>query len=138
MKDILCVDVGNPHLVIFSTFTTVQECRYIAENIEKSSMFQDGIDIDFVTLDTVDLHLRSWERGLNNFSLACGSGACASFAAAHYLGFIKTASRVRFEHGMLNMSFDEEDNILMQGPAKKKYLKEFTMFPKYFPILLVL
>lgn len=128
--EFMCVDVGNPHLVLFTRHNSTQEVATIAAHLEKSSLFPDGVNVNFAQIvdhyvDMVGNHLplRSikllvWERGVG-FTLACGSGACASFVAAHKLGFVDNSTVVQFEYGQLFISYDAVGNIIMQGPATK-------------------
>ncbi len=37
ISDIVCVDMGNPHLVIFQTFSTIKDNAKIVINIRKSN-----------------------------------------------------------------------------------------------------
>jgi diaminopimelate epimerase len=50
--------------------------------------------------------------------LACGSGACATFAAACKLNFAQNNVIIRFKIGDLHMSYSGQ-NIIMSGPAHK-------------------
>lgn len=119
-KDMICVDVGNPHLVILHKFINEKECSSFAMNVEKNKIFADGVNINFVNVEKDNLYMKTWERGLSGFSLACGSGACASFAAAKHLGFIEGIKSVaHFAIGKLTLFFNENQEIIMEGPAAK-------------------
>lgn len=128
VKDVICVDVGNPHLVILHKFINEKECSSLAKNIEKNNIFPDGVNINFVNVERDNLHMKTWERGLNGFSLACGSGACASFAAAKHLGFIQGPKSVAyFAIGKLTLFFNEDEEIIMEGPAAKIFEGEYYL-----------
>lgn len=115
-KEILCVDVGNPHLVIFSAISTSDQ-QIIGERLQTIGLFNDGINVNFASIiGDSEISLQVWERG-TGFTMSCGSGACATFAAARALGFIKNdETKIRFEMGSLHMSICE-DEILMRGAA---------------------
>jgi len=113
-KEMLCVDVANPHLVIFSRVSE-QDQQVIGENFENSELFKDGVNINFARVEDDKIHLKVWERG-TGFTYACGSGAVATFAAANKLGFADNQAEVVFELGSLKMQ-KFVDNIIMSGPA---------------------
>ena len=115
LKEIICVDVGNPHLVIFSQLG-LQDQRVVGEKLQDKELFIDGINVSFATIKDNKIYLSVWERGVG-LTLACGSGACASFAAGLKLGFIHSLSQVIFKHGRLIMK-EENGNIIMQGATK--------------------
>jgi diaminopimelate epimerase len=114
-REILCLDLGNPHLVIFKSDLTYEDKELIGSAMQHSLLFPGGINVSFVKMDGATLNLKVWERGAG-FTFACGSGACASFAAAKKLGFVDEAATVRFELGELHMSSSGND-IIMTGPA---------------------
>jgi len=67
-------------------------------------LFPDGVNVNFVDVrpEKESARYRVYERGLNRETLACGTGATAVGAAAHYLGlptnctrFLITPSQVR-------------------------------------------
>lgn len=114
-KEILCVDVGNPHLIIFANLNE-QDQNIIAQKIQSSNLFPQGININFANINNHNtIYLSVWERG-TGLTLACGSGACASFAASQKLGFIGSCCEVSFKLGKLKMSMQEQD-IIMCGSA---------------------
>lgn len=114
-REILCLDLGNPHLVIFKADLTHQDRELIGREMQQSPLFSGGINVSFVNIKGAVLDLIVWERGAG-FTLACGSGACASFAAAKKLGFVENEAVVKFELGELRMT-DSEGEIVMTGSA---------------------
>lgn len=114
LKETICVDVGNPHLVIF-TKLGLQDQKIVGEKLQDTELFADGVNVNFAEVKDNKIYLSVWERGAG-LTLACGSGACSSFAAGLKLGFIHSPSTVVFRHGSLIMK-EENGNIIMQGPA---------------------
>ncbi len=122
LKEIICVDIGNPHLIIFSNLSD-QDKQIVGEKLQEKTLFTDGINVNFATIKDNSIYLSVWERGVG-LTLACGSGACATFAAAVKVGFIRSSCEVVFPIGKLKMS-KEEENIIMTGPAILVALGEF-------------
>jgi diaminopimelate epimerase len=122
LKEVICVDVGNPHFIIFSNLND-QDKDIIGRKLQEKELFADGVNVNFALIKDNKIYLSVWERGAG-LTLACGSGACASFAAANKLGFIRSACEVIFPLGSLKMS-KKGDNIIMTGPATLVALGEF-------------
>lgn len=114
-KEIICVDIGNPHLVIFSNLSD-QDMQIIGEQLQHDEFFKDGVNVNFASIKNDKIHLRVWERG-TGLTLACGSGACATFAAARKLGFVGNASVVSFALGDLTLKQSQSEDIIMTGPT---------------------
>lgn len=114
LKETICVDVGNPHLVIFSNITD-QDKLIIGEKLQDKKLFEDGINVNFANIKDNKIYLSVWERGAG-LTLACGSGACASFAASLKLGFMHSGCEIVFKLGRLEMH-KQNDDIIMSGPA---------------------
>lgn len=84
------LNTGSPHYVIFMNgldqLDILQEARKIRYNDE----FRDeGINVNFVEiLDDTHIKVRTYERGVENETLSCGTGVTASaIALSKKLGF---------------------------------------------------
>ena len=117
LKDIICVDMGNPHIVIFYDNLSYPDLELLGRVMQYKNLFPDGVNVNFAKIKDNSIELRVYERGAG-FTLACGSGACATFSAAHKLKFITESATIRFEFGNLRMSYLDED-IIMSGAAQK-------------------
>ena len=122
-KEMICVDVANPHLVIFTKLSD-QDKKVIGQNFQNNDLFKDGINVNFATIEDSKIYLKVWERGAG-FTYACGSGAIATFAAANKLGFASDKVEVLFELGSLLMQ-KEKQNINMIGSATYIYSGSYT------------
>ena len=77
------------------------------------------MNAEFVNVLAKDaLRLRVWERG-SGVTLACGTGACAAFAAANRLGLVGARARVVLDGGELDIELNEATgHVLMSGSAE--------------------
>jgi carbamoyl-phosphate synthase large subunit len=113
--DAVYVDVGNPHRVMF------------VENVETADV--EGIgkehpdyNNEFIrVVDARTLQMRVWERGSGE-TLACGTGACASVAAAIQQSYCEknTEVKVQLPGGDLFITVTD-DTVLMTGEALLVY-----------------
>ncbi|MGN0789360.1 MAG: diaminopimelate epimerase, partial [Christensenellales bacterium] len=66
--------------------------------------------------------MRVWERG-SGITMACGTGACASTAAAAYKGLVQMDEwiRVTLDGGDLFIKINKDWRVEMKGPAQFVY-----------------
>lgn len=121
-KEMVCVDVANPHLVIFSKLSQ-KDMEIIGRDFQESEIFPDGVNVNFARIEDNKINLKVWERGAG-FTYACGSGAIATFAAANKLGFFGDEVEIVFQLGSLNMQ-KQNSSVLMSGPASYVFTGEY-------------
>ena len=79
---VTCVSMGNPHCVTFVNDTKSLDLEKIGPQFEHNPIFPERVNTEFIkVIDDATLEMRVWERGSGE-TLACGTGACASVAAA--------------------------------------------------------
>ena len=123
------VNVGNPHAVIFVKDAEAAPVTELGPIIEKHSAFPDGVNVEFVqVLEENKLRMRVWERG-SGVTMACGTGACASTAAAVKKGFCEAGEQVTvvLDGGELKVSVDPDGFVMMSGPAEFVYEGEVSL-----------
>ena len=72
--------------------------------------------------------MRVWERG-SGVTMACGTGACASVAAATEKGYCRydTPVSVHLDGGVLTVQVSSDGRISMTGPAELVYEGEVLL-----------
>lgn len=60
-----------------------------------------GANVHFVTVDGAELQIRSWERGVEGETLACGSGAVATALIALVEGWVASPARLHTASGRI-------------------------------------
>ena len=81
------------------------------------------MNVEFVQLlGRNALRMRVWERG-SGVTLACGTGACASAAAAVQRGECDpdTEIRVHLDGGTLRVTVGTDGSVQMEGPCEFVY-----------------
>lgn len=115
---ITCVNMGNPHAVIFVDDPWSMEIEKVGREIELSDLFPNRTNVEFVRAVSHDrLEMRVWERGSGE-TLACGTGAAATLVAAVLNGLANRAATIKLAGGELFVTWDVADNHIYQtGPA---------------------
>ena len=84
------------------------------------SVSSDGVNVDFMELIGNEYHIRTFERGVEDETLACGTGVTASAIAAS-LWFGGDDIDIRTTLATINVRFRRDGNafrdIVLSGPA---------------------
>ncbi len=110
--------MGNPHCVIFGDDPEQLDLTQIGPEFEHHPAFPEQVNTEFVqVIDRHTLRMRVWERGSGE-TMACGTGACGSVAAAVKNGFCDpdTDITVHLNGGDLVIRYTEEA-VTMTGEA---------------------
>lgn len=121
--DLIPVSVGNPHAVIFVEDIEKAPLTTLGPVIERHEKFPDGVNVEFVqVISKTELRMRVWERG-SGVTCACGTGACASVAAAISQKYCDCNSDVSvvLDGGTLHITIDVDNTVTMRGPATTVY-----------------
>lgn len=113
------IDLGNPHFVILGEEPDDARLAQDGSALEHNSCFPDRANIEFVRKEAPNaIRVRVWERG-SGITRACGSGACAAFAAVKEAGLCVSEVEVILDGGTLKVTVDPETGHLIQnGPAE--------------------
>jgi len=120
------VNTGVPHTVIFSDKVNVRD---IGRKIRFHKLFKpDGTNVNFVkVLSKNKIKVRTYERGVEDETYACGTGSTASAYISNILNKTKFPTFVKTSGGdVLKIDIDEERNLYLSG--KVKYICEGYIF----------
>ena len=115
---VTCVNVGNPHCVVFCDAIDGLDLEETGPQFEYAPLFPERVNTEFVRMvDRHTLRMRVWERGSGE-TLACGTGACAAVVAACENGLCDKGSDVRviLLGGELTVNYTDE-RVLLTGGA---------------------
>jgi diaminopimelate epimerase len=82
-------DTGVPHLVTF-----VDDVARFDKEIARTMRYAYNANVNYVCVRDKALHVRTYERGVEDETLACGTGMAASFYAAYLLGKVDERAKV--------------------------------------------
>ena len=121
--DGIAINTGVPHLVVFTDDTDNIDVVSEGRRLRYSQLYApDGVNVNFVQTDRDSIKVRTYERGVEGETLACGTGVTASVIAAAMTGKIVTNNPVvKARGGTLSVSYtltsDGASDILLRGPA---------------------
>jgi len=106
------LNTGSPHYVTFrddikniDVYNRGREIRYSAE------FSPEGTNVNFVEFQDDKLFVRTYERGVENETLSCGTGVTASaISASIYSDSDKNSYDIITKGGNLNVSFKKQTN----------------------------
>ena len=120
------VNIGNPHAVVFSKDIDSIDLEEVGSGIESHKDFPNRTNVEFVdVIDQDNIRLRVWERGAGE-TMACGSGACASTAAAMNKGLCHTHVSVKMPGGTATVS-KNGNSMYLTGPVNYVFKGEYLI-----------
>lgn len=123
------VSMGNPHFVIFVEDVETAPVKERGPFIEHHPYFRERTNVEFVqVLDRERLRIRVWERGAGE-TMACGTGACASYVAALHLGQVAGEVEAHLPGGILKLKVDAFGHVFMRGPVVEVF--RGTLHPRW-------
>ncbi len=117
------VRVGVPHFVVFVDDIDRVDVDGVGRFIRFSDEFSpDGTNVNFVKVSGDSaISVRTYERGVEGETLACGTGACASFYVSRALGFLSgDACDVTTKGGTLRIAI-KNGLLHLRGGVKLVY-----------------
>ncbi len=117
------VGTGNPHYVIFGDARR-ETAETFGPALERHRLFPRGTNVEFAEIQAPDhILLTVWERGCG-LTMACGTGATATVAAAVRHGHVPADQpiRVTLPGGDLTITVSAAlDAATMEGPAREVF-----------------
>jgi diaminopimelate epimerase len=117
------LNTGSPHYVVFTEGVDGMDVFNEGKKLRWAPEFAPGgTNVNFVEIIDNTLHLRTFERGVEDETLACGTGITASAIASVLSGrFVSAPVNVKARGGDLKVEFNLKDgvvtNIWLTGPA---------------------
>ena len=125
------LNTGSPHHVQIETNLKTLDIKSKGSKIRYGAPYNEaGSNVNFVFKNTNDdFSVRTYERGVEDETLSCGTGVTAVALAMHYIGETeKNLITLQTQGGLLNVSFEKEDkgykNIWLIGPATQVFKGE--------------
>lgn len=119
------VDTGVPHAVELTETLDDESFLPKAPLVRSAAaMGPEGANYDLVTLAARGLEMRTWERGVEGETLACGTGAVAAAYVAEALRGVGLPVAVRVRSGLDLVVGRDGHGWWLQGEARPVYSAE--------------
>nr|WP_321224658.1 diaminopimelate epimerase [uncultured Psychroserpens sp.] len=122
------LDTGSPHHVQIQEDLSNFDVAFFGNKIRYGAPYnQSGSNVNFVSKISVDTFaVRTYERGVEDETLSCGTGVTAVALAMNYIGETeKNNITLKTQGGDLKVSFDKAasgyKNIWLTGPATQVF-----------------
>ena len=123
MEGGIFLDTGSPHFILFVKNAEEVDVVGVGRKWRYSGLFGDaGANINFVEIkDNSKIYVRTYERGVENETLSCGTGVTASALASSVYG-CNSPLKVETKGGSLTVRFQREKQgfkkVWLEGPAE--------------------
>lgn len=119
------LNTGVPHYIAFVADVEHYDVVKNGRHIRFDSRFApEGTNVNFVEVKNDGIFVRTYERGVEDETLSCGTGVTAS-AMATYLKTGQKDFKVQSRGGNFKVNFDLSDdgfvNVWLRGPAEKVF-----------------
>ena len=128
------LDTGVPHIVIFVEDLGKIDVFETGKVIRNHPRFQPfGTNVNFVEVkNKKEIAVRTYERGVENETLACGTGTTASAVVSVLKGYVtspvlvltKSGEKLRIE---MRQKGDEISKVFLEGKAQFVYKGEYFL-----------
>jgi len=129
------VDTGSPHYIRFEKNVAEMNIFQSGRDIRYSEAFAEkGINVNFAEAFDDHIFMRTYERGVEDETLSCGTGATATAIAACLSGYLndRNICNIKTLGGNLTVHFNHPNDssftdIWLEGPATCVYKGEINI-----------
>jgi len=119
---VTAVNTGVPHAVAFVEDVDAVDLAEVAPAIRHGEAFPEGTNVNLAAADGSGFRQRTFERGVEGETDACGTGAVAIAAVARRLGRAEgEAIRVSPPGGDLDIRVPDDGPAVLRGPVEFEY-----------------
>ena len=122
------IDTGSPHYISYCDANDERDIVEYGRTIRYSEKYApNGTNVNLVeVIDEHKINIRTYERGVEAETFACGTGATAcALSYAHLTNRVKGEIEVGVKGGSLKVYFSKSANgfndIWLEGPAKEVF-----------------
>lgn len=125
------VHTGTDHHIQFVTHLESFPICTEVRKVRDTQSDPNGVNINYVEKQNGQWHVRTYERGVEDETLACGTGATAvAILLAHQGKITGNSCDIVMPGGILSISFEKTDsgfqNVWLTGPAEFVYTGTIT------------
>lgn len=129
------LDTGSPHLVIQASEVHQLDVKKDGSELRYNERFRkDGVNVNFVEVSGSEIFVRTYERGVEDETLSCGTGVTAAALVARHKGWLEndvTPVNVNCPGGSLKVYAEKSEegfsDIWLEGPAVFVFKGEYNL-----------
>ena len=119
---IFLTDTGVPHAVYFCKDLENVSVEALGKKLRFHPLLgEKGANINFVEKREKLFFVRTYERGVENETLACGTGACAVAFVAKTLYNVSDPLSIRYRGGAMEIFFPGQERLVLEGESTFVY-----------------
>lgn len=134
MEDGMLIDTGSPHLIQYVDAIDATDVVAEGRKIRYNETFrEDGVNVNFISKSNPStIKVRTYERGVENETLSCGTGVTAAALAAS-MQDMESPINIHTRGGQLQVEFLREEGtghfseVYLIGPAKYVFSGEIEV-----------
>lgn len=117
------INTGVPHWVLFSAEIDALDVLTLGGKYRQHPAFSpNGVNVDFVQiLGEREMKIRTYERGVEDETLACGTGCVAAAIIAATQNKTRLPTEIQTRGGLLKVSGDPNANLYLEGEVDLVY-----------------
>ena len=129
-NDYFFINTGSPHYIKYVNNVSEIDITKEAQAIRYSERFKaEGTNVNFAEVQENQLKVRTYERGVEDETLSCGTGVTAVALSAAHQNLYNNECPIEVMGGNLKIEFNKKsknsyDDIWLVGPAKFVYKGE--------------
>jgi len=110
------VDTGVPHLV-----TIVDDLNEYDKELSRKMRVEYNANVNFAKIVDGKIHVRTYERGVEDETLACGTGMAACFLRANNLSLVENQTLVNPKSNEELTLTKKDETLFFKGTVKKVF-----------------
>ena len=132
-QDYFFIETGSPHYIQYTASVQVIDIVPTAHKVRYNERFKEkGTNVNFVQKVGETLEMRTYERGVEDETLSCGTGATAVALSGAIKHGLTSPVAIKVQGGDLQIKFNqisdnEFDNIWLIGKGEQVYSGEMTV-----------
>ena len=115
------VDSGAKHFAIITENLDTKNVKRIGREIRQHKFFEPyGVNVNFMEiLNQNHISVITYEKGIENTVMSCGTGSVACAYYANHKNLIKSPTKISVPGGELQLIFNKDwSEVWLSGPAK--------------------
>ncbi|MCO6460856.1 MAG: diaminopimelate epimerase [Saprospiraceae bacterium] len=128
------LDTGSPHFVRIVDNLSETDVVTLGRQIRQSERFrQQGINVNFIQIMNDGIKIATYERGVEDETLACGTGVTAAALVVMQNGHFRDRVNVEAKGGRLSITAYKNpatghfENVWLTGPATRVFTGMITV-----------